>query len=96
MNVSVDVKVEERGDSSLATVRVVQDGNRTQHVVTVMPEDLERYGATDVGDLVHRSFVFLLGREANTSIQREFRITDIERYFPEYPKAITARSKAKR
>ena len=30
-------------------------------------------------------------REPATSILREFRITDIERYFPEYPTVILAR-----
>ena len=92
MNASVDVKVAERGDSRIATVRVVQDGHRTEHRVTVMPEDLARYGASDVKGLVHRSFVFLLGREPNTSILPEFRITDIEGFFPEYRKAIQKKS----
>jgi hypothetical protein len=39
-------------------------------------------------DLVRRSFEFLLEREPASSILREFRITDIERYFPEYPTVI--------
>ena len=85
---SVAVNVEERDGSWLASVRVVQDGARTDHRVTVKPEDLARYGASDAKDLVRRSFVFLLAREPNTSILREFRITEIERYFPEYAKAI--------
>lgn len=91
MNVSVAVRVENNAGSWLATVRVVQDGRRTDHRVTVTPEDLARYGASDVKDLVQRSFVFLLGREPNTSILPAFGITEIERYFPDYAKVIASR-----
>ena len=94
MNVSVDVKVERQGNSSVATVRVVQDGQRTEHRVTVTLEDLTRYGAHDATDLVHRSFVFLLAREPNTAILRDFRISEIERYFPQFARAIRAKAKA--
>ena len=62
----------------------------TEHRVTVRDEDLARYGASDAADLVRRSFDFLLAREPNTSILREFRITEIERYFPEYAATIRA------
>lgn len=86
MTITVDV---ERGrDGSVALVTVDQRGTKTQHAVTVGDHDLRRYGASDVEDLVRRSFAFLLEREPNTSILREFRIGDIERYFPEYPEAI--------
>jgi hypothetical protein len=88
MNVSVDVNVADQNGTWVATVQVVQDGRRTEHRVTVGPDDLARYGAADVADLVRRSFVFLLAREPNTSILREFRITEIERYFADYAKAI--------
>lgn len=81
---SVEVGVERDNSGSMATVRVEQRGTRTEHRVTVHDEDLERYAATDPTDLVRRSFDFLLARESNTSILREFRITEIERYFPEY------------
>jgi hypothetical protein len=88
MNVSVNVKVTGT-DPWVATVRVVQEGRRSEHRVTVTGADLERYGASDAKGLVHRSFVFLLGREPNTSILPEFRITEIERNFPEFPKVIS-------
>ena len=87
MNVSVNVKVIGT-DPWVATVRVVQEGRHTEHRVTVTRSDLERYGAPDAKGLVHRSFVFLLGKEANTSILPEFRITEIETYFPEFRKVI--------
>jgi hypothetical protein len=38
---------------------------------------------------VRRSFEFLLAREDNTSILREFDLSTIERYFPEYPRQIS-------
>ena len=82
----IDVSV--RG--SLATVRVEQGGARTEHRVTVTQADLDRYAASDVADLVRRSFEFLLAREPNTSILREFRISEIERYFPEFRETISA------
>ena len=80
----IDVTIEKVLGGSLAVVRVDQRGVRTEHRVTVKDEDLRRYDAVDVTDLVRRSFEFLLAREPNTSILREFRITEIERYFPEY------------
>jgi hypothetical protein len=84
----IDVSVTRSGESWLADVTVDQDGRRTEHRVTVASDDLRRYGAKDVVDLVRRAFAFLLERESNTSILREFRITEIERYFPEFVTAI--------
>jgi hypothetical protein len=86
--VSVAVRSARHGEGWVATVRVDQGGTRTEHRVTVLDEDLARYGVSDADDLVRRSFDFLLAREPNTSILREFRITEIERYFPEYAKEI--------
>jgi hypothetical protein len=84
----VDVRVERAETGWLATVRVSAGGERTEHLVRVQTEDLERYGAKDPVDLVRRSFAFLLEREPATSILREFRITEIEKYFPEFEGAI--------
>lgn len=78
-------------DGWTATVKVQHEGTRTEHRVRVTKQDLARYGASDATDLVRRSFEFLLEREPATSILREFRITEIERYFPEYPTAIRSR-----
>jgi hypothetical protein len=84
--IEVTVKREEGGSS--AAVHVNVGSEKTDHIVHVADEDLERYGATDPGDLVRRSFEFLLEREPASSILREFRITDIEKYFPEYATVI--------
>ena len=61
---------------------------RTVHQVSISRAERERYGGADVADLVKRSFEFMLAREPNTSILREFDLSTIERYFPEYAKEI--------
>jgi hypothetical protein len=85
---SIEVTVERAGTGWVATVRVRAAPERTEHRVAVAEEDLVRYGATDAADLVRRSFGFLLEREPAGSILRDFRITEIERYFPEFAAAI--------
>lgn len=61
------------------------------YTVHVTASDVDRLGRrTTVEDLVERSFTFLLEREPPSSILHEFRLAEIERYFPEYPEVITA------
>ena len=79
----IGVSVGEAGGGHVAEVRV-QGRVTTTHLVRVSADERERYGDGDVADLVKRSFEFLLAREANTSILREFDLSTIERYFPEY------------
>src|SRR5207247_472207 len=57
-------------------------------VARVSRAERERYGSEDVADLVRRSFEFLLAREPNNAILREFDLSTIERYFPEYAREI--------
>ena len=85
---SVVVRVEQTREGAIATVEVDEHGVTTKHRVTVTDADLERYATRDVDDLVRRSFEFLLAREPNTSILHAFRITEIERSFPEFHSAI--------
>ena len=75
----------ESGDGHIADV-TVKDRETTTHRVRVSGAERERYGGGDVSDLVKRSFEFLLAREPSTSILREFDLSTIERYFPEYPR----------
>ena len=75
------------GDGHVADV-TVRERTATTHRVRVSRAERERYGGGDVADLVRRSFEFLLAREPNTSILREFDLSTIERYFPEYPAEI--------
>ena len=77
------VSLRESSDGHVADV-TVRNRVTTTHVVRVSFAELERYGGGDVADLVKRSFEFLLAREGNTSILREFDLSTIELYFPEY------------
>lgn len=72
------------------TVQVGSGGRTTRHDVSVSLDELDRLapGFTEPTRLVEQSFRFLLEREGKESILRHFAITDIERYFPEYPTVI--------
>jgi len=71
----------------------VRDGSETHHRVRVSRADLARLapGASDPVDLVEASFAFLLERETKESILREFDLTVIARYFPDYEREIGQR-----
>jgi hypothetical protein len=77
----------ESGDGHVADV-TVKERETTTHRVRVSHAERERFGGGDVEDLVKRSFEFMLAREPNTSILREFDLSTIERYFPEYAREI--------
>jgi hypothetical protein len=83
----VAVRVRESGDGHVAEVTVT-DRQATTHRVRVSRAERERFGGDDVADLVKRSFEFMLAREPNNSILREFDLSTIERYFPEYAREI--------
>ena len=74
-------------------VRVRDGGGKTQHRVTV-PErigdaiDPDEHGLERI---VRESFEFLLEREPASSILGRFSLTDISRYFPEYPDELARR-----
>ncbi|HEY8535000.1 MAG TPA: hypothetical protein VIL25_01070 [Vicinamibacterales bacterium] len=73
-------------------VTVEERGSRTEHEVTVTPEDVARYApGADPERLLKASFEFLLEREPKESILSRFALPVIERYFPEYPRVIGAR-----
>jgi hypothetical protein len=83
----IAVSVREAGEGHVADVTVT-DRAITQHRVRISRAERERYGRGDIEDLMKRSFEFLLAREPNTSILREFDLATIERYFPEYASEI--------
>lgn len=64
----------------------VAGGATTTHEVTAAPDYVERLtgDAHRGAELVERSFGFLLEREPNTSILRQFELPVIGTYFPEY------------
>ena len=71
--------------------KVTVDRNtRTTHVVTIRPTDYERLTGrkSPPEELIRKSFQFLLEREPNTNILREFDLMTIQRYFPEYEEEI--------
>ena len=83
-----DLHIECRAHDGGWTCHVtVSDGTSfTDHEVTVSQVELTRYGAdsTSLVALVSEAFAFLLEREPKESILRQFAISDIERYFPEF------------
>lgn len=70
----------------------VDDVTKTTHRVTLRAADLEKLGGGDPETLIEASFQFLLAREPNTSILREFDLPVIGEYFPEYEIAMRTRS----
>ncbi len=73
-------------------VEVSEGGRRTAHHVMV-PESLGdvQLPSDDLEPVVRQSFRFLLEREPASSILSRFSLTDITRYFPEYPSELTHR-----
>jgi hypothetical protein len=88
----ITVHASRSGRDWVCQVVVALRGRRTEHTVTVSPGSLARWGAgsepEDVEDLVRRSFEFLLEREPPGAILREFELSVIETYFPEYDELI--------
>ena len=72
------------------TVRVQQNGEMTQHNVTVSEVDWQKLTDKMCSKelLVEKSFEFLLEREPKESILSDFDIMVIAKYFPEYPDVI--------
>lgn len=69
----------------------VTDRSTTSHLVTVQPAYAHKLtqGTISTAELVKQSFIFLLAREPNTSILRQFDLSVIAHYFPEYEQQIT-------
>ena len=73
-------------------VDVRDGGQQTTHRVSV-PERIGGVGlpAEGLDEAVRASFEFLLERESPTSILRQFSLSDISGYFPEYPQELARR-----
>jgi hypothetical protein len=71
----------------------IRAGTTTTHTVSVDPAYYQRLTGGQVSPerLVEASFEFLLEREPNTSILRQFELPVINRYFPEYENTIRQR-----
>lgn len=68
------------------SVRVTEGGSQTEHRVTIAQPDYERLtrGAIAPEVLVGKTFEFLLARERKESILRQFELTVVAHYFPEF------------
>jgi hypothetical protein len=88
--VRIDVHCTRVGDGYRCEVDVVDGGSTTHHTVAVSTAELDRWGrGRSAETLVRESFRFLLDREPKESILREFKLSVIARYFPDYERAIT-------
>lgn len=86
------IEIERPGEDQFR-VRVRDSGGETLHLVTVKPEDYLRLtgGKVDAAELVRQSFEFLLENEPKESILRQFDLSVIGKYFPEYEGEIKGR-----
>jgi hypothetical protein len=73
----------EVGDGERRTTHAVSVPDRLGDDFELREDDLER--------VVRESFRFLLEREAASSILSRFSLSDIARYFPEYPGELARR-----
>lgn len=87
-----DISVERRSVEKFL-VTVSDSAGTTTHGVTVTPVDLQKYAGehADAEDLLVKSFEFLLDHEPHQFIQEHFELSEIERFFPEYPMDIRHR-----
>jgi hypothetical protein len=86
---TVEVAATLAGDGWDCTV-TVRDRSETRHCVRVSRANLTRLapGASDPVSLVEASFAFLLEHEPKESILRDFDLSVIARYFPDYEREI--------
>jgi len=86
----VEVRCTADGKGYRCAVDVSDETGTSHHVVRVSPDDFQRWArGRSAEDLVRESFRFLLDREPKESILREFTLSVITRYFPDYERAIT-------
>lgn len=87
-----EIRVESVADD-LFDVEVSDGRGTSRHRVTASHDERARYAGpgADGATLVEASFRFLLEREPKESILPRFSLSDIEGYFPEYPREIRRR-----
>jgi hypothetical protein len=83
--VPVEVHCAAEGDGYRCRVDVSDATGTTHHAVRVSDEDFHRWRrGRSVEQVVADSFAFLLEREPKASILKEFDLSVIQRYFPDY------------
>jgi hypothetical protein len=94
---AIDIRCEVAAAGWRCRVSVSDAGGTSDHDVTIdelasfvppVPHDPD---LADIERLVHETFLFLLEREPRTSILRAFTLSDVSRYFPDYPDAVRVR-----
>ena len=81
------ILIEKKKDFPRAVFEVSVDGDTaTTHEVSLEEDYYKRLTGSEITpeNLVKKSFEFLLMREPNTSILKEFNLKLINRYFPDY------------
>jgi hypothetical protein len=77
---------------SQTLVTITESTSKSTHVVTITATERAKYTPTATPEaLLRASFEFLLEREPKESIMRQFSLSTIESYFPDYPTEIRAR-----
>ena len=68
------------------TREVVVQSTTTQHIVKVSDKVLTEFTFNQLSkeQFLKKSFLFLLRKEPNTSIEGDFNIEEIENFFPEF------------
>ena len=76
-------------DKEIFEVTVTKDST-SHHRVRLSSKVYKEISDSKISEieLIKKSFEFLLERESNESILREFNLETIENYFPEYPISI--------
>lgn len=66
---------------------IVEKNSTTIHRINLSSNVYKRLSGSKISEreLIKKSFEFLLERESNQSILKEFNLEVIENYFPEYP-----------
>lgn len=86
----IDVRCAPTAGGHRCEVDVVDSGSASHYAVEVSRAESDRWAkGRSPEDLVRDSFRFLLEREPKESILREFKLSVIGRYFPEYEREIT-------
>ncbi len=86
-----DIRVTHLGDDEYS-IEVQHRAGSSRHEVNVTLAALDRFGGgAGAARLLEESFRFLLEHEPKEAILRRFEISEIARYFPEYPVEIRKR-----
>ena len=81
----IEVRCTAEGDGFRCAIDVSDATGTTHHVVRVSGKDFDRWRRRrSAEELVRASFAFLLEREPKESILKEFDLSVIQRYFPDY------------